>query len=216
MRSFLVIACFATLSLGHAHAAIVFEDAFNLDPGANGWVEDLDLSNTAVGEISTSLVGTAAIFDKTSGSGRIEFSITRTISTVGFENITADLTAFQSASEFEATDFLSLEYNSGAGFTSLVRDVRVWNGVEDSVGETLPSLPVGNVVPTSTGALALPTSANDNATLQFRIIGSTNANAEDYLIDNFRVEGSVSAVPEPSSVALLLVAVSGIVGRRRR
>jgi hypothetical protein len=216
MRSLLAIACFATLTLTHASAAIVFEDAFSLDPGANGWTESLNLSNTAVGEISTSLVGTAAIFDKTAGSGRIEFSITRTISTVGFENIMADLTAFQSLSEFESTDFLSLEYNSGSGFTSLVRDVRVWNGVEDSTGETLPNLPLGNVVPTSTGLLALPTSANENAALQFRILGSSNANAEDFLIDNFRVEGSVTAVPEPSSFALVLLAVSGFAHRRRR
>ncbi|QDT09013.1 PEP-CTERM sorting domain-containing protein [Stieleria marina] len=220
MRVIIGFACAVAFAFTQANAAIVFEDAFSLDPGANGWIEDLITTGDAVGEISdvVRLTDTAAIFDKTGGTGRIEFSITRTVSTVGFQDLMVDLRAFQSVTDFENNDFLALEYDSGSGFTTLISDARVWNGVNDAVGESLPTLPLGNTVPTSTGLISLPSSADDNATLQFRIRGSTNAAAEDYFIDDFRVEGSllVSAVPEPSAMGLLAFAVGGLVLRRRR
>ncbi|MGB7347610.1 MAG: hypothetical protein WBD20_25530 [Pirellulaceae bacterium] len=208
--------CLAILSLTPASAAIIFEDAFGLDPGSNGWIEDLDLGATAVGDITVSALGNAAIFDKTSGAGRITYSLTRTINTFDFEDITVDLSAFQSLTDFETADYLSIQYDSGSGFTDLLTDVQAWNGVQDTTGDLIS---IGTAIPASTGAIALPTSANNNSALQLRIIGSTNANAEDYFIDNFRVSGSfsnVSAVPEPSAIGFACVVMGGLCFRRPR
>lgn len=195
------------------HSDIIFHDDFSLAPNANGWSQLTTATSSAVGSISLAPSGGQVTLDKTSGSGPISFSISRSIPTLGFEQITLNLTAFQSNTGFESSDFLEIEYDSGAGFVTLLRDVEVWNGVNDLTGEASSGAD-GQTEAVSTGDILLPADAFDNSLFQIRINGVVNANAEDYFLDNLLVRGSSTAIPETSALLGFGVLTCFVLGKR--
>ncbi len=119
------------------------------------------------------------------GSSIVE--ICQTFSTVGFSNITLDLTAFQSNAGFEGADELIITYDTGGGTAVLLTDVEVWQGVDGQTGVN-----DGNTTPTSTGPLALPASAN-NGSVTICISVEVNSTNEDYFIDELTLIGEVNS-----------------------
>lgn len=196
-----------------SHAGIIFQDEFSVSPLDNGWTPIIDATSSAVGVISLAPSGNQMTLDKTSGSGTVNFSITRTVATNGFEDITLNLTAFQSSTGFESSDFLEVEYNPGAGFVSLLRDVEVWNGQIDLIGEAASGTD-GQTSAVSTGELVLPADAANNSLLQVRINASVNANAEDYFLDHISVSGTATAIPEASPLLCFGLLASLVLGKQ--
>jgi hypothetical protein len=58
--------------------------------------------------------------------------------------------------------------------------------------------------------------AGQTATFRLDLAGGTGASGHHQYVDNIAISGSVIAVPEPSSLALLGLCSAGIVARRRR
>ena len=212
--------CFliAFLSLAPTGAVlgdIIFVDSFDLDPSLNGWTEEV--TGSGGGTIVPNNVGQVS-FVEGGGTGSATLSITRTVSTIGFTNISVDLSAFQSNTDFESTDFLEISVDVGTGFQSILRDVAVWNGVDDRSGDdgfsNTTSTPTGDLFIDLLTSPGSPSSAN-NAGLQIRVTAVVNTSAEIYLLDNLSLGGT--AGPEPSSATLVsLISGFGIFMRRRR
>lgn len=191
-------------------ADVIFSDTFDTFP--NGWTTSV--TGTGGGTINSNGFG-QFFFLEGGGTGSATFDLTRTVSTVGFESITVNLTAFQvSTSTYENSDQLGIFVNTGSGFSEVFRDEEVWNGVDDRAGEGSTGAD-GNATPTSTGEIALGGDADSNAMLQVRIRGISNVADEVYLLDAFSVSGnSIATVPEPSTFGL--IAFLGIAGIARK
>lgn len=174
--SFLVCSLLLVSLQNASRAAVVFTDDFSSDPATNGWTELSSAADTATGLIESD--GSSAVLRKTGGSSRITLTISRTISSVGFEDILVDFTAFQSLTGYENDDFIRIEYNSGSGFVTLLQDNEVWTGVNNISGDGTSGND-GNVTPTSISTIALGADANENVSLQFRLTADLNATTED-------------------------------------
>ena len=142
------IIVFATLSIilvsstPNAFADLLFEDDFSIDPELNGWTENfvvdffdginpLDPPHTGHGGeviMEKRHVQPFPILQETR-----TFSINQIISTVGFENIQISLTAHQTSDNYEPADYLeiSVDTNGDGIFESVLKDVEIWDGVED-------------------------------------------------------------------------------------
>lgn len=177
---------------------VIFNDDFATDPAAAGWTENIVTTNTATGDIFST--GTAAEFDKTGGAGRVDATITRFFDTSGFRNVTVEIFAFQSATQFEGgaylannVDSLSIFVDTGGGFTPLFQRTGVW-------GTTTPGFVdggtgAGNTVSTSSGSFTLGAAAANNANLGIRIEGVLSAAAESYFLDDFFLRGNQIVAP---------------------
>ena len=182
--------------------SIIFEDTFDLDPvltGSTGrtgsetpWIGSNPSAPNAAGSITGNGRGQVEL-TKVNGRGFAHLAITREISTAGFKDITFDLAAFQSATQFEVTDFLTFEIDTGSGFIELIRDVGVWEAT------TTPSQGTGPGQKTSlaTGPVSLPPAASDNPSLKIKISASLNVtDIETYSFDAFRLAGDQQEPPE--------------------
>ncbi len=179
---------------------VIFNDSFDLDPSVNGWVEGVTTTNTAAGSIHVSGIPGQAVIDKSGGSGRVQGTISRTISTLGFENIDLELIAFQSASSFEGggvagvnTDYLSVLIDTGGGFVSLFERTGVW-GAPGGLGFSDGGTGAGQTIATSSGIFSLGAGAANNPALMIQILGQVTANAEDYFFDWFNLRGTAIAI----------------------
>ncbi len=180
-----------------AFAVLLFQDDFLIDPELNGWTE---ISSPALtGTISPFAPqhaghGDEIIFKKNLNDGIPVFlSITREVSTLGFENIQLSLTAHQqSAAALEPADFLeiSVDTNNDGIFESVLKDVEVWDGIQDTsvVDSGAPS----NFVPTSTDFLPLSDDAENNPNLKIRIEARFEGFAEEYFLTEFEVIGDTT------------------------
>lgn len=192
---FVIIFVSLTITVQHANADVIFEDTFDDDPiiPDNRWIGNfvqVDVGNivsTAQGSISANGLG-QAVLEKTGGAGSIEISLTKNISTQGFENISLDFTAFQSPVNYEDVDYISIEFDTGNGFQTLLKDHEVWNGQNDLDGDGTP-IADGNTNPTSTGMLVLPPAANDNSNLNIRLTLFIDTVNEDTFFDHFVLNG---------------------------
>jgi len=204
------ILVFAALSIilvsstPNAFADILFEDDFSIDPELNGWTENfvvdvfdginlLDPPHTGH--------GSEVIMEKNNGLPAPNtqetrfFSINRIISTVGFENIQISLTAHQTSDAFEPVDYLeiSVDTNGDGIFESVLKDVEIWEGVEDQ--STVDTDVVnGNTIPTSTGFIPLANTADNNPNLNIKIEAKFNSYREDYFLTDFEVIGDASTL----------------------
>lgn len=198
------------LAAGSLQASIVFQDDFSTDPASNGYVEFTSETNATI-----TSNGSEVFFDRSTTGPQTDFTITRTVDTTGFTDITVELVAFQTSTQHEPEDFLAIQIDTGSGFVDVLRDTGIWSGIQDT--STGPSNAGFNATPTSTGTIALSALAAENATLQIRIAGNINSSTEGYLLDQFTVNG-VSTIPEPSTwISGLAIAALGllVVNRRR-
>ena len=179
-----------------AFAVLLFQDDFSKDPMDNGWTENF---------VADSLDGIRPLVPPHTGHGnevimekdssaipaiKRFFSINRIISTVCFENIQISLTAHQTSDNYEPADFLeiSADTNGDGIFESVLKDVEIWDGVEDqSTVDT--DVPNGNLSPTSTGFIPLPNTAANNPNLNIKIESSFNSQREDYFLTEVEVIG---------------------------
>jgi len=182
-----------------AFAVPLFQDDFSLDPALNGWTENFVvdvLDGINLLDPSHAGHGNEVIMEKnhflpspTTQQSRT-FSINQIISTVGFENIQINLTAHQTSDNYEPADFLeiSVDTNGDGIFESVLKDVEIWDGVEDqSTVDT--DAPNGNLIPTSTGFIPLSNTADNNLNLNIKIESSFNSYREDYFLTEVEVIG---------------------------
>jgi len=199
-----LIAMVLLAAAGLTNGAIVFETGFD---NLSGWTAGVDPAGVL--ELSTfAAAGTAVASYRIgdNGADNIINTLTRTIDTTGFTNITLNLTAFQHTGTWEGPEYLLIEIDTGAGFTPLLQDFEVWNGtpgLEGSAGND------GNPVPTPTGPLALPAAA-DNGSFVLRITmasgffangGSIGSSSEVYYLDHLII--AEQSAPPPSTQLLV-------------
>jgi hypothetical protein len=117
-------------------------------------------------------------------------SLTRTISTAGYKDISLNLTAFQSGATFEAADKLKIEIDTGAGFERLLTDGQRFQAIDNASGDDDAASVSGATSPTSTGWLALQSSASNNKSVRIRITGTVSAADEKYFLDALQLIGT--------------------------
>lgn len=193
----------------------LFEDEFDLDPGATGstgrigssdaWTEvstdeGAGDGNTDAGSIDNNGDGTAVFKSDEINANDFETqSITRTIDATGEFGLLLELKVLDDADNIhESSDFFDVEINTGGGFVSLsgFPIVGDFNGAASQGMQTL-----GFAL---TGA--------DNSVFDLRI--TARSNVEDYFLDYVRVS-SQTLVPEPATASLLVLGAAGLLRRRR-
>ena len=186
-----------TLAIG-AYTEL-FSDSFLLTPseegdeGRIGSTQSWSLEQSgAEGSITSD--GEKAILQKTGQGGHTVLSMNRELDTRGFIDIAIQIKAHQSATFFETSDFIKLEYFEEENIKTLLEDRSAWTGVEDLSGGTLP----GNTETTATARLSLPVNASDNPTFKIQITGSVNARGdvpEMQFIDEVHIFGIENIPP---------------------
>ncbi len=107
----------------------------------------------------------------------------------GYANLSVKLDVSQSAAGWEGDDYLKVEYDTGFGWTRLLTDAETWRGADNATGENRPG-PDGTTAVTSTGYLALPTSAAGNPNLRLRLTFASSAADEIYTLHRLEVSGT--------------------------
>ena len=175
-------------------ADTLFFDDFSTDPASNGWTEiSLPPFMGTISPFNPPHVGhgNEVIFEKTLNDGiPVSTSITREVSTIGFENIQVSLTAHQqSGAALEDEDYLeiSVDTNNDGIFESVLKDEEGWEGMQDitNFDRGHPS----NFNPTSTGFLLLSDVAANNPNLKIRIEANFEGSDEQYFLTEFEVIG---------------------------
>jgi hypothetical protein len=222
------VAAVITLACG-AQGAVIFHDTFSTDPAANGWTESVTGDRAVNSPIQPNAANTAAMLIKNGNGAQtyIFLSITRAISTIGYEAITLDLTAYQNSTShhgrFDANgepdgnlcDRLQIEYSidGGVTFAPLLTDYATWHGVNETPVPNANWFGPGNTTPTATGPLALPASAKNNGDFMVRIAVTVAHHLEGYYLDDLVIAGT--AIPEPASLALVALGGLTLIGSRR-
>ena len=188
--------CWLIVGAAVAAPVTIFEDTFGSDPGSNGWTETT--SALFGGPPTISSTGSAAFFD---AEGLFtSMAISQAISTLGYENITIEVEAFQANTSYETVGFDSDVFAITVGGSNVFQSTGVFTGVNGSA-----VVGAGNLDPsTSTGTIVLPASADNQANLMLEISAQTTTPDEDFFISSVRVAGElIAAVPEASSALLL-------------
>ena len=201
-------------STSKAFADTIFTDDFSVDPSSNGWLESQQqidntpppFTSTAVGNISPCngcdpipvSAPTSVIMEKTGGAVGVLLIIERTIDTTGFTDLSLNMAAFEDGNGVSIWEYFEIEIDTGSGFTSFLKDVQCWNGVQDVVGENPTGFCGGTTLSTSTGNLALPSTADNNSNFKVRISALINTVASDRFLDNFEVTGNLISTSSDS------------------
>ena len=188
----LFLASFSVLfSSQNAFAVSLFSDDFSSDPASNGWIENFVGGS---GNIESHLDhGNELNLEKTINDGsQVFLTITREISTECFENIQINLEAHQRSSNYEPKDFLdiSIDTNDDGMFESVLKDVEVWEGLNDPDTNAADTGDPGNSSPTSTGFVDL-SMADNNPGLKIRIGANFNSLDEEYHLNFVEVTGDI-------------------------
>ncbi|MBI1368814.1 MAG: hypothetical protein GC162_09205 [Planctomycetes bacterium] len=201
----------------------IYSDTFTISPnpaaagatGRNGFTDGwtIELGETGGTRSVVNTAGDAVMHRTDSDTSPDENDyeqITHTFSTVGYRDITLDLTASQTNTTWESDDHLQILYSvDGVNFIPLLTDFGIWDGGGPSVGGT------GNTTPTNTGSIAIDDpNANNNPNFAIRIIGFHNASSEDYHIQDISIQGF--AIPTPAALPAGLALLTLTTLRRRR
>jgi hypothetical protein len=179
-----------------AFALTLFQDDFSIDPSLNGWTEEI-VNGDNSDDISSVVHldhGNEVFFEIGSDSGAVRFfNIKQIISTECFENIKIRLSAHQLPGNYEPVDFLeiSVDTNGDGIFESVLKDVDVWDGVDDPDDD---GSNLGTTSPLSTLFIPLPNAATNNPNLNIKIEASFNSRStgpslEGYFLTEVEVTG---------------------------
>lgn len=213
MKNTILTTSLLTLFTVSTQASIILTEDF---AAIDDWTFDDNSDNQGGLLTSTAVAGNTAIHELFGADGDDnEGTLTRTISTVGFTDITIDFSAFQrAAGTFEGSEAFNIEVVTSSGTTSL------------SSGPILGLLSTGaDGSATAADSFTLTAealgAAADNSSFDIRITintgfwnGAQNTR-EEYHLENLVVNGT-AIVPEPSSTALLGLGGLALIHRRRK
>ena len=179
-----------------AFALTLFQDDFSLDLVMNGWTKEIvnGVPFDDISQLDHFDHGEEVFFEIDSDKIGVRlFNIKQIISTECFENIKIRLSAHQLPGNYEPVDFLeiSVDTNGDGIFESVLKDVDVWDAVDDSDDD---SPRTGTTLPLSTPFIPLPNAATNNPNLNIKIEASFNSRStgpalEGYFLTEVEVTG---------------------------
>ena len=211
----LSLAVAGCLLTGHAAAEVIFADEFTTVPdAANGYTVDGggDFSLTAVtgAESPPNDPSNTAVRIAKTASGTKSITFTRTIDATGFQDLTLDLSAFQTATTYEQEDNLRIliQGPGDSDFGLLYRNPGPFDDDNDDSDGSVAGVRDSTAIDT----ISLAPSNNDSM-FEIRVGVTVNANSEQYHLDRLVVSGN--PIPEPGSLALGASGLLLLGGRRR-
>ena len=221
-KTILTTSLLGLLTVASQAAVIITEDFASI----GDWTFDVD-SDSSGGNLTSTPVGggtngtnTSIHEDGAALGDPNEGTLTRTFSTIGFNTITLDFSAFQglgNGSEpgtFEGAESFDFAVNTGGGFVSLGGGP-IAGRLSTGAAGTASAADVFTLTNEALGAGA------DNGSFDVKITiktgytdGVGTGGSEEYILENLVVNGT--AVPEPSSTALLGLGGLALILRRRK
>jgi hypothetical protein len=194
--------------------------------GRTGSAPDVDKGWRVVGGIASTTrpsEGTNHSVAATHGG-----TLSRTLDTRGYEDLTIEVVLFQDPSVAYETledldglspdwsDHIRVRVNShdGTGWQTVLLDDGAWTGEHNTQASGDWQGQSGNPTPTSTGSLLLPSSTWDNEMVDFEIVFFSSQAEEMWYLDRVTLRGT--PVPEPGVAGVLTGAGLLLITRRRR
>lgn len=186
---------------------LLFADDFIMDPLApgpvgrggeatnstNGWAESGNWVNTSHSD--------AFGVSRSVAQGHTG-SVTRAISTEGFERVALQLfvmqddnATYETLEDLDAkspswSDYLEIEINTGSGWEAVLLDHGSWTGKDQAASGGWSGEP-GNNFNDATAFLDLPVAADDNPNFQVRITKDSSQADELWFLDYFQLRGDL-------------------------
>ncbi|QNN24168.1 hypothetical protein HED60_18465 [Planctomycetales bacterium ZRK34] len=200
---------------------VLYSDDFSLDADANGSTDRVGFTNGWTVEQGNVANGFTALTDgdevvlarstvDTSPDADDYIQLTHNFDTTGYSHISIQFDARQTGTTWESDDSLQILYTTdGVNYQTLLSDGGVWNPAgETNAGGT------GN----TGGAFFGPYQFTDYAVFNnpdfgIRIVGSFNADVEQYLLNSILLTGIV--IPAPAALPAGLMLMGLLAGRRR-
>lgn len=238
--SILTSICIPLIITSSASAAVIANFDFTGPPWTSDKEADFATFSAAAGSVDTELNSTVSNLSKTAdidSGGYLSYYIRDAdIGTSIFSNTTTAGVGmnFADLAETSATDYISFTVTPNSGFQATYENLTLFLGTnKDDMefelrahdGSSESTLATYSFVDTNTGATNDPIIAHDfdfvdftsSGAVEFRLYayGALDEN-QGARIDDVILNGVVAAVPEPSTLAFLVLAGLGILARRRR